>query len=42
VTLKPFDERKAKDLSANAIAGALNQKYSAIQDAYIAVSHHHQ
>ncbi|WP_042063572.1 multidrug efflux RND transporter permease subunit AdeG [Acinetobacter baumannii] len=37
VTLKPFDERKAKDLSANAIAGALNQKYSAIQDAYIAV-----
>jgi multidrug efflux pump len=37
VTLKPFNERKAKDLSANAIAGALNQKYSAIQDAYIAV-----
>ncbi len=36
VTLKPFDERKAKDLSANAIAGALNQKYSAIK-MYIAV-----
>jgi hydrophobe/amphiphile efflux-1 (HAE1) family protein len=35
--LKDFDERKSKDLSAGAIAGALNAKFSAIQDAYIAV-----
>jgi hydrophobe/amphiphile efflux-1 (HAE1) family protein len=33
--LKDFDERKG--LSAGAIAGALNQKFSSIQDAYIAV-----
>ena len=33
--LKPFDERKTKDLSAGAIAGALNKKFSAIQDAVI-------
>jgi multidrug efflux pump len=31
VTLKPFDERKGKALSAGAIAGALNQKYAAIK-----------
>ena len=37
VTLKPFDERTSKDLSAGAIAAALNQQYSQIQDAYIAV-----
>jgi len=37
VTLKPFDERRSADLSAGAIAGALNQKYASIQDAYIAV-----
>ncbi|MDO1529653.1 efflux RND transporter permease subunit [Fulvimonas sp. R45] len=37
VTLKPFDERRSADLSAGAIAGALNAKYAAIQDAYIAV-----
>ena len=37
VTLKPFEERKTADLSAGAIAGALNQKFGAIQDAYIAV-----
>src|SRR6202795_4547055 len=37
VTLKPFDERKSKDLSAGAIAGALNQQYGEIQDAFIAV-----
>src|SRR6202167_719908 len=37
VTLKPFDERKSKDLSAGAIAAALNQQYGAIQEAYIAV-----
>jgi hydrophobe/amphiphile efflux-1 (HAE1) family protein len=33
--LKPFDERKAKNLSAAAIAGALNKKFGAIQDAVI-------
>ncbi len=33
--LKPFDERTTKDLSAAAIAGALNRKFSAIQDAVI-------
>ncbi|KRF00554.1 transporter [Frateuria sp. Soil773] len=37
VTLKPFEERRSAELSAGAIAGALNQKYAAIQDAYIAV-----
>ncbi|MGC1550095.1 MAG: efflux RND transporter permease subunit [Rhodanobacter sp.] len=37
VTLKPFDERRDASLSAGAIAGALNQKYSGIQDAYIAI-----
>jgi multidrug efflux pump len=37
VTLKPFEERTDPALSAGAIAGALNQKYAAIQDAYIAV-----
>src|ERR1700688_4584633 len=33
--LKPFDERTTKNLSAAAIAGALNKKFSAIQDAVI-------
>jgi len=33
--LKPFDERTTKDLSAGAIAGALNKKFSTIQDAVI-------
>src|SRR6202050_3833293 len=37
VTLKPFDERKSKDLSAGAIAAALNQQYGGIQEAFIAV-----
>jgi len=37
VTLKPFDQRRSASLSAGAIAGALNAKYAAIQDAYIAV-----
>ena len=37
VTLKPFEERKSKDLAAGAIAMALNQKYGKIQDAFIAV-----
>jgi hydrophobe/amphiphile efflux-1 (HAE1) family protein len=33
--LKPFGERTTKDLSAGAIAGALNRKFSTIQDAVI-------
>src|SRR5450631_2653162 len=37
VTLKPFDERKSKNLSAGAIAAALNQQYGNIQEAFIAV-----
>ncbi|MCD5975443.1 efflux RND transporter permease subunit [Pseudomonas quasicaspiana] len=37
VTLKPFEERKDASLSAGAIAGALNGKYSEIQDAYMAI-----
>ena len=36
-TLKPFDERKSKDLSAGAIAGQLNQRFGAIQGAFIAM-----
>jgi multidrug efflux pump len=35
-TLKPFEERTAAGASAAGIAGALNQKFAAIQDAYIA------
>jgi hydrophobe/amphiphile efflux-1 (HAE1) family protein/NodT family efflux transporter outer membrane factor (OMF) lipoprotein len=34
-TLKPFEERTTKDLSGPAIAGALNQKLSVIQDAFV-------
>ena len=34
-TLKPFDERRTKDLSAGAIAGALNAQYGQIEDAFI-------
>ena len=37
VTLKPFEERKAASLSAGAIAGQLNGKFSAIQEAFIAM-----
>ena len=37
VTLKPFEERTSRALSAAAIAAALNQQYSMIQDAFIAV-----
>ncbi|MCH8617542.1 efflux RND transporter permease subunit [Undibacterium sp. TS12] len=37
VTLKPFEERRSKALSANSIAGSLNQKYFGIKDAFIAV-----
>ncbi|HEY4072974.1 MAG TPA: efflux RND transporter permease subunit [Herbaspirillum sp.] len=36
-TLKPFDERTSKDLSANAIAGKLNQQFGSIQGAFIAM-----
>jgi hydrophobe/amphiphile efflux-1 (HAE1) family protein/NodT family efflux transporter outer membrane factor (OMF) lipoprotein len=34
-TLKPFEERTAKNLSGPAIAAALNQKLSVIQDAFV-------
>jgi len=37
VTLKPFDERKDPSMSAGAIAGALNGKYSSIEEAYMAI-----
>lgn len=37
VTLKPFGERRTPDLHGAAIAGALNQKFGAIQDAFIAM-----
>jgi hydrophobe/amphiphile efflux-1 (HAE1) family protein len=37
VTLKPFDQRNSKALSAGAIAAALNQQFGQIQDAYIAI-----
>ena len=37
IGLKPFDERKSKDESGAAIVEALNQKFFAIQDAFIAV-----
>jgi multidrug efflux pump len=37
IGLKPFDERKSKDESGAAIVAALNQKFFAIQDAFIAV-----
>jgi hydrophobe/amphiphile efflux-1 (HAE1) family protein len=35
--LKPFEQRRAADLSASAIAARLRAQYSKIQDAYIAV-----
>ncbi|GGI17262.1 efflux RND transporter permease subunit [Oxalicibacterium faecigallinarum] len=37
VTLKPFDERKSKELSGNAIAQQLNMQYAGIKDAFIAM-----
>jgi multidrug efflux pump len=37
VTLKPFEERTSADLSGFAIAGQLNQKFGAIEDAFMAV-----
>jgi multidrug efflux pump len=35
ITLKPFEERRTRNLSGPAIAGNLNQKFSSIQDAQI-------
>ncbi len=37
VSLKPFDERTTKDLSAGAIAGQLNAKFGGIEEAFIAM-----
>jgi multidrug efflux pump len=37
VGLKPFEERKSKDLYGTAIAAKLNAKFAAIQDAFVAV-----
>ena len=36
-SLKPFDQRTGRGQSAGEIAAALNQKFAAIQDAYIAI-----
>ena len=36
-TLKPSEERKSSELSANAIAADLNKQYGAIQEAFIAI-----
>ncbi|MFN3987348.1 MAG: efflux RND transporter permease subunit [Rhodocyclaceae bacterium] len=36
-TLKPFSERRGAGMSADEIAGTLNQQYAAIQEAFIAV-----
>lgn len=35
--LKPFSERSSGNLSAGAITGALNQKFAAINDAFVAI-----
>ena len=37
VTLKPFDERKTEDLSANAIAEQLNMQFGVIEEGFVAV-----
>jgi multidrug efflux pump len=37
VGLKPFDERKSKELSGNAIAASLNKKFGGIKEAFTAV-----
>ncbi|HHJ34696.1 MAG TPA: efflux RND transporter permease subunit, partial [Gammaproteobacteria bacterium] len=37
VTLEDFDKRQTPELSANAIAGRLQQKYNKIQEAFIAI-----
>src|SRR6266404_3955250 len=36
-TLKPSEERRSPELSANAIAADLNKQYGSIQDAFIAI-----
>ncbi|HTV24428.1 MAG TPA: efflux RND transporter permease subunit, partial [Polyangiaceae bacterium] len=35
--LKPFEERESPELSAQAVAGALNAQYSQIEEAFVAV-----
>ena len=35
--LKPFEERRSKDLKSNAILMSLNQKFAAIQEGFVAV-----
>ncbi|WP_199102909.1 efflux RND transporter permease subunit [Aquitalea sp. ASV11] len=35
VTLKPFEERRGKAMSANAIAGAMNAEFGKLQDAFV-------
>jgi multidrug efflux pump len=37
VMLKPFEDRKAPELSANALALQLNQKFAGIQEAFVAI-----
>ncbi|MFJ3319157.1 efflux RND transporter permease subunit, partial [Herbaspirillum huttiense] len=37
VGLKPFEERKSKELSGNAIAASLNKKFGGIKEAFTAV-----
>ena len=37
LTLKPFEERRTAETSLGAIVGALNGKFSAIQEAYVGV-----
>jgi len=37
VTLEDFEKRQSPELSANALAGRLQQKYNAIQEAFIAI-----
>ncbi len=37
ITLDPFDERKGKALSSDAIVQALNMKFASIQDAFVGV-----
>jgi hydrophobe/amphiphile efflux-1 (HAE1) family protein len=37
VGLKPFEERTTPELSGNALAGTLNQKFGSIQDAFVAI-----
>lgn len=37
VTLKPFEERRSAELSANGIAASLNQEFGTIEEAFIAI-----